>query len=363
MRLLDAVNVPWRSLANGAPKSCKARPIRLHYFIRKPSRETFSIERLFDAIISAIPEQRFVIRRLICPFHSTGIFRRILLIAWAAIRQGDINHVTGDVDFLCLLMRRRRTVITIHDINSLHRLRGLRRRVYELFWLRLPLFRAGQVTTASEASRAEIQPFAARAARPIKVIPDCMTMRLEIQPKSFKCHLPRILHVGTKPNKNLERVIAALRGVPCELVVVGKVTHEQTHLLDRSGIHYENHVDLSDTALLDQYRAADLVVFVSTYEGFGLPILEAQAIGRPVVTSDHEPMRSVAGTGAKLVDPTDVDEIRRGIEDVIRNAALRETLIEAGRRNVDRYSPAAVALQYASLYIEMYEEMHKCQGR
>ena len=346
--------VHWRTLSSRGQQSKKTQQIRLHYFIRKPrAQENFSIERLFDAIISALPEQHFAVRRLICPFYSNGIFRRILLVVWAALHQGDINHVTGDVDFLCLLMRRRSTVVTIHDIGSLHRLRGFRRRLYETFWLRLPLYRADEVTTASETSRAEIQRFAPRA-RHIRVIPNCFSKDIQIQPKPFRCDLPRILQVGTRPNKNLERVISALRGLHCELVVVGKLTLAQSNLLDRCGIRYENHVNLSDSALLDQYRSADLVVFMSTYEGFGLPILEAQAIGRPIVTSNREPMRSVAGTGARTVDPFDTDEIRRGIEDVIRSPALRKTLIEAGRRNVERYSPASIASQYASLYLEMY---------
>ena len=358
------MGIRWRCSADGAVKLSSARPVRLHYFIRK-SRcgENFSIERLFDAIIPAIPGQRFAIRRLVCPFHSTGISRRILLIAWAAMRQGDINHVTGDVDFICLLMRKRRTIVTILDTGSLHRLQGLRRKIYEFFWLRLPLFCAGQVTTISESSRKEIQYFSGDNTRPIKVIPACMTIKPESQPKSLRSGLPRVLHVGTKPNKNLERVIEALQGLPCELVVIGKLTREQSRRLRSSGVQYENYSGLSDSELLNQYRAADVLVFASTYEGFGLPILEAQALGCPVVTSDREPMRSVAGRGAKIVDPTNVSEIRRGIEDVIQSAALREILIDAGRRNIERYSPAAVASQYASLYIEMYEEMYKCQGR
>ena len=344
------------SVCGGALTVQQPKRIRVHYFFRKPRKaENYSVERLFGTVTSELPQDRFIVRHFVCPLHSTGVIRRLMLMVWAGLNQGDINHLTGDIDFVGLLMRKRQTVVTILDAGSLHRLRGWRRKVYELFWLRLPLMRAGQIITISEATRQEIEPFAVRAKHSIKVIPACVTVRPESCPRQFRSSCPRVLHVGTKPNKNLERVVAALRGLGCELVVIGKLTQEQSHLLEQSEIRYENHVGLSDRELIDQYHAADLVTFVSTYEGFGLPILEAQALGRPLITSDREPMWSVAGTGAKLVDPTNVDELRRGIQDIIQDAALRKTLIRAGLENVKRFSPASVASRYATLYQEMYK--------
>ena len=92
------------------------------------------------------------------------------------------------------------------------------------------------------------------------------------------------------------------------------------------------------------------MVFVSLAEGFGLPILEAQAIGRPVVTSDLSPMRDVAGGAACLVDPRNVDSIRAGIRRVIKDSNYREGLVELGLRNVVQYQPQVVASRYARLY-------------
>jgi glycosyltransferase involved in cell wall biosynthesis len=306
---------------------------------------------VFDAIIGEIPRDRFIVRRLVCPFRSKGLIRRVLLMVWAACRQGDINHITGDINFIGLFMRRDKTVQTIHDARSLQRLQGLSRAIYKLFWLTLPLRRAGRTTVISEATRQEIAPYAGGAQ--IRVLPCCLTVTLGTLEAPSSNETPRILQVGTMPNKNLEGVIAALEGFPCVLVIVGPLSPLQSDRLRKAGLIFENYVALADAELLEQYRRASLVLFVSTYEGFGLPILEAQARGRPVITSDREPMRSVAGPGAVLVDPNDPADIRRAVEKVVGDSAFRQRLCEDGRRNVRNYLPANIAAQYCALYDEM----------
>ncbi|MEQ1645731.1 MAG: glycosyltransferase, partial [Pyrinomonadaceae bacterium] len=86
------------------------------------------------------------------------------------------------------------------------------------------------------------------------------------------------------------------------------------------------------------------------YEGFGLPIIEAQAMRVPVVTSDLPPMKSVAADAAILVDPYDVASIRAGILSVIANASLRHDLALRGLDNIKRFKSSEIAAQYADLY-------------
>lgn len=93
-----------------------------------------------------------------------------------------------------------------------------------------------------------------------------------------------------------------------------------------------------------------MLVFASTHEGFGLPIIEAQSVGRAVVTSNRPPMSDVAGGAAVLVDPLSEESIREGIERVIRDRELRGSLLELGFENARRYSPARTAEQYARIY-------------
>jgi glycosyltransferase involved in cell wall biosynthesis len=84
-----------------------------------------------------------------------------------------------------------------------------------------------------------------------------------------------------------------------------------------------------------------------------MPIIEAQWVERPVVTSNCSSMPEVAGDSACLVNPYDVKSIRCGLRRVIEDVAYRESLIERGRKNRERFSLNAVARQYLSLYEQL----------
>ncbi len=332
-----------------------SRKIKLSLFLRRPSPgDNYSIERLFDAVIAALPADRYEVRLRVCPLENKGLLRRLALIIWAACRQGDVNHVTGDVNFLGLLMRRSRTLLTITDSASMQRLVGWRRWLYRAVWLRLPIWRAGCVTVISETTLHETLSYVRSDPAKFSVIPCCVPRGMLAEPRPFPDSRPRILAVGTKPNKNLPRIIEALVGVPCQLVVVGALTELQQELLVRHDVEIENHVHLDDAAMALQYRKADVVVFVSTYEGFGLPIIEGQAVGRPVITSRRAPMQEVAGAGAFLVDPESVGEIREAVLRIIQDSQYRATLVQAGFENVRAYSPEIIARQYASVYEALF---------
>jgi glycosyltransferase involved in cell wall biosynthesis len=116
------------------------------------------------------------------------------------------------------------------------------------------------------------------------------------------------------------------------------------------GVAYENRSELGDAELLAAYRRCDALIFVSTYEGFGLPIIEAQAVGRPVITSRVCSMPEASGGAACLVDPFDVADIRRAIQRLIDDPAYAQTLVRFGYENAARYAPERVAAAYAALY-------------
>ena len=274
-------------------------------------------------------------------------------MAWAAFHQGDINHITGDVNFLGLLMRRSRTLLTIHDSASMARLVGWQRWLYGYIWLRLPIWRAGRVTVISERTLDETLSYVNAARSKFVVIPNCKTLGINTTPKEFSGTKPRFLVVGTKPNKNLPRIMEALQGIPCQLVVVGALSESHRQLIADYGLDVKNHVDLDDSAIAQQYQEADAVLFISTYEGFGLPILEAQAAGRPLITSRRSPMLEVAGPGSCLVDPEEVNEIRAAVLRVVQDPSYREALVQAGEENVRHYTPEVIASRYASVYEDM----------
>jgi glycosyltransferase involved in cell wall biosynthesis len=87
-----------------------------------------------------------------------------------------------------------------------------------------------------------------------------------------------------------------------------------------------------------------------------MPILEAQAIGRPVLTSDLSPMREVAREGALKVDPLNVVSIRNGLKRLLAIPELRNELVKKGFENVKNYSATAIAAQYAEVYREVLDK-------
>jgi glycosyltransferase involved in cell wall biosynthesis len=293
-------------------------------------------------------------RTAIVPLASRGMFRRLYNIIEAALRQGDVNHITGDVHYLALLLAKKRTILTIHDCGYEHSQAHWKRIVQRLLWLHLPVRRAQWVTTISEATKQEVLSFVNCEPSRIRVIPNCVSTDLRSRPKSFNTQGPRILQIGAGPNKNLTRLIAAVEGLRCHLDIVGVVAPPDKQALARTGTPYTESLNLSREEIVQKYEACDMVTFVSTYEGFGMPIVEANAIGRPVVTSNLSPMKEVAADAARLVDPFDIADIRDGILRVISDQAFREQLIRNGLRNAQRYHPSVIAGQYASLYREIY---------
>ncbi|HHK5705615.1 TPA: glycosyltransferase family 4 protein, partial [Serratia marcescens] len=95
---------------------------------------------------------------------------------------------------------------------------------------------------------------------------------------------------------------------------------------------------VSDEELVDLYRNAFCFLFPSLYEGFGLPPLEAQACGCPVIASNATAMPEVLGESAILVDPLNDDALTEAMEKLVLDPKLRESLIAAGTENIERFS-------------------------
>jgi glycosyltransferase involved in cell wall biosynthesis len=149
---------------------------------------------------------------------------------------------------------------------------------------------------------------------------------------------------ASHPHKNLARLVQAfpLPADPeTELVIVGPRGRGKAELerlaRERHGqVHVLGWVETEDLAAL--YRGAMALAFPSLYEGFGLPILEAMALGTPVVTSNYGAMLEVAGDAAELVDPYDVSAIRAGLEHAVADRARATELRERGLERASQFS-------------------------
>lgn len=166
-----------------------------------------------------------------------------------------------------------------------------------------------------------------------------------------KYSLPKqfILFVGnSNPRKNLTRLLRAFdelkecRETQHQLVVAGeqgwKFDQEKTlkSLKHREAIHFVGFVPDEDMPAL--YSAASVFVFPTLYEGFGIPVLEAQSCGVPVLTSGCSSLPEVGGEGALYVDPYDENSIAEGLWKLLKDRELAEELVRSGYENVKRFS-------------------------
>ncbi len=316
---------------------------------RLPYDGQVSIERLFAEIRGHLPEE-WQVEDATSPFPSKAVLARLRNLRHATRQVADVHHIVGDVHYLAFGLPSKRLVLTIHDCAALNRLSGWRRKVLRYFWFTGPMRRASVVTTISETSKEELRHWVGNLAEKVVVIPNCVRSEFQAAPKLFNGAQPVVLQVGTGWNKNVERVALALRGTPCRLEVVGSLSEAQRSVLIETGVPFRELGRVNDEELLEAYRRCDFVIFASLYEGFGLPILEAQATGRPVITSNCSSMPEAAGDGALFVDPESVGDIHQAVSKILNEADLREYLIERGYRNVERFHPNAIAERYAEVY-------------
>jgi glycosyltransferase involved in cell wall biosynthesis len=319
---------------------------------RKPFDSSFSIEYLFYAICKDL-QKEISIRTYTLPFYSKGFFKRMGNCLSLTFSRDSIVHITGDVYYVVLGAWFSKRIITVHDLSFLHRTSGIRHLILKWFWVTLPCRFAHKITVISGATGEDLLRFVKLPETKIAIIYDFIDELFKPVKKVFNKEKPTILQIGCAPNKNLGRLIEAIRGLECRLVIVGKLSAEQLFLLHENKIQYQNKYDISMDELYEQYKLADLLCYVSTIEGFGMPLLEAQATGLPVITSNCSSMPEIAGTGALFVDPLSIDSIRKGILELINDHELRTRNVLNGFQNVLRFSKEKIAQEYLRVYKQL----------
>lgn len=272
----------------------------------------------------------------------------------------DVLFVPAHVlPFVWPLGRLPPAVVTIHDLG--HRrfphAHTTGQRLYLELTTRWAVYAARRLIVVSEATGRDLVGFYGAAPEKITVIYEAASSRTTPSPTEIgavqaACGLlrPYALYIGSiQPRKNLERLIIAYfrlcaRGqADWDLVLAGAPgwlsdgiyrCAAQSGLADR--IHFTGYLPEADRAALLQ--GARLFCYPSLLEGFGLPVLEAQLAGIPVMTANNSSLPEVAGDAALLVDPEDIDAIADAMLRLSRDENLRQRLIAAGHENVKRFS-------------------------
>jgi len=261
-------------------------------------------------------------------------------------------------------------LVTMYDLQALMvpEFTGNRpaivRMAYDWFyWWTYPatIRRARYILTISETTRRDIERMFPRYAdRTIVVhsginadeLAHCPPALLERTRERF--HLPDryILYIGsTRPNKNLPTMVRAFAAATREhpeladlhLVMVvspDRFFPESKKLIQtlRIGERVQIHRSITDEEKKAFYHGSRALYLVTKFEGFGLPMLEAQACSIPVLAADHAALPETGGNAVLLVDPDDPNAIAEGLWRIATDEALRQSLIEKGRQNLKRFS-------------------------
>jgi glycosyltransferase involved in cell wall biosynthesis len=323
------------------------------FFHRKLRPGWQSIEQSFAPLIEELRKEHQVdVYHL--PYsegYPLQLLKNIIYVRKHACSDG-INHISGDVHYCILGLLGKKSVVTIHDDYSVVRAQhGWLDKLYRwMFWIYLPIKYCSAPVCTNPLNVERIK----KLYNSPKLMSICHLYPSEdfhISQRSFNKECPRILQVGTDTNKNLETTLKVLKGMKCKLVVLKPMTGDQKKMAERYGIDYTNRYDIPFSEVVKEYEEADIVVFPSTYEGTGIPIMEGQASGKIVITTNAMPMNWVAGDGAVLLnDPLDVDEYHEKLERVINDDEYRNNIIEKGIKNAKRFTREEGIRQYEGLY-------------
>lgn len=311
-----------------------------------------SIVRSFRPFIDKLKETDTITEYRV-PYNGANpinMIKNILFVYKHRSKQG-INHITGDIHYCILGLLGVKSVVTIHDDYAMIKAPNFLNRIFKwIFWMYLPIKLADAIVCITEETKRKIDCIV-RNKKTIAITHHSINSSYHYTSKIFNKEKPIILQIGTDPQKNLEATIAALENIKCKLRVIKKMTTRQHQLANALHIDYSNAFNLTDKEILDEYIKSDIVVFPSLFEGLGLPILEGQSIGRPVITSNISPMNWVAGDGAILLqDPMNIKEYQDAILHLINDDSCRESIIKKGLKNVERFALTEAIERYKILY-------------
>ena len=308
----------------------------------------YSIEHVFE-IVNQELGQKWHIVKVVLPnayVRPIGLLKNIL---YARRMSKGLVHIVGEVHYIACFISAQ-TIITVHDLSLIDFNKGFKRFFFYWFWYYFPLRKAKYITCISATIMNQLILKFPFVRNKISTIYDPLDPVYSFSEKPFNKEKPCILHIGTAQNKNLKRVIEALKGIRCRLCVVGRRMAIYEQLLEESGLDYIYRSNLSNEEILEEYVNADIISFPSLYEGFGMPIIEGQAVGRAVLTSNLNPMKEIAGDAALLINPYSISDIRQGFLTLINEDELRQDLIAKGLKNVSRFSAPDIADQYSIIY-------------
>ena len=282
----------------------------------------------------------------------------------------DLLHSPGYVSPIALPCP---SVVSIHDMNYFFFPQDWSKLALWVLKILVPLSArvSSQVIAVSQSSKRQIM-------KTLKISEDKINVTYNGVNEIFHSHHSRreilemknrmgikgnfILSVAfSHPHKNLSRLLQAYhilrkdKGITHQLLLTGNPGRDHSELVRmvrKLGINQEVIFTgyLPDHLMPLVYQAADLFVFPSLYEGFGLPILESMACGTPVVSSNAASLPEVVGRAGILVDPHDVNKMAGAMYRVLSDKSLAQDLVKKGLKQSKRFSWVETAKETLAIY-------------
>ncbi len=309
-------------------------------------------------------------RRVVCPVRAVRREARYAyeqLVFPRLLRRYplDVLHSLG---YVCPLHTPCRSIVTIHDLNYLTPWHGMSRqkRLFLGWFVRQSARRAETILTVSDFSKQEIVRHLQVPAAKVAVTPE--GPREAFSPAAgdwvdiaarHGIEGPYLMAFGSlTENKNilgLLRAFARIQAqVPHTLLLVGRLAPGAALQEEIAALGITDRIKLTgyvpDEHVMPLLQHADLFVFPSLYEGFGLPVLDAQQAGVAVACSTAASLPEVAGDGAAFFDPNSAEQMSRVLLDCLRDPGLRSALVEKGYANAARFSWERTAAETLDCY-------------
>ena len=348
--------------------------------IDRPTGTEVYSQRLIEALLAHEASHRYRLYFRSLPSGSAFSGAELCAIPfprlWTHIRLSwEMAHHPPDVLFVPAhvlpLIHPRASIVTIHDLGYLHfpTAHPWRQRIYLHLSTRWNARVSAHVLADSKATKADLinrygtSPDKITVAYPGRdetLSPTRDLAEIEAVKARYGITGDYFLYVGTlQPRKNLAHLISAFAALRSKLEYGSRARKISLVLAGKRGWLYNDlfrqirQLDLEGAVLLPGYvseehkgalmSGAVAFVFPTLYEGFGLPVLEAQGCGCPVITSTTSSLPEVAGGAALLVNPLDSDAIAKAMQQVVTDQTLRTNLIEGGFANIRRFSWTACA--------------------
>jgi len=287
----------------------------------------------------------------------------------------DLMHFISHED--APVWTREKNILTVHDtiplaLPDLYKVKTNPLQMFKHFVLKQVVKKADAIITNSECSKSDIHRFHKFPLEKIHVSYFAADERFKEAGENEKEQIrhkynngkPFILYLGgVDPRKNLKRIIMALesleetKAIKPDFLIAGDLTGEKTYpqfkkILDKSSIKTRVRIIgyVPDQELPALLSAADLFVFPTLYEGFGLPVLESMACGTPVLSSNNSSIPEVGGEAYKSVNPESVSEIAEGIFQILNSNDYAEELRQKGFQQARRFSWEKAAEKTLSIY-------------